>query len=108
MRKASGKRIYGIGHPMGVDATDSFISFLVFMDAYNVVLVDDNGKLLVDDLKVKQGLVNAMRDYTEPYVKSCTPPFNEMVLILVSEAVSITSTPPLGAAWIFGNCDKSV
>ena len=27
------------------------------MDAYNVKLVDDNGKLLVDDPKVKQGLV---------------------------------------------------
>jgi multiple sugar transport system substrate-binding protein len=44
------------------------------MDAYNVKLVDDNGKLLVDDPKVKQGLVNALRDYTEPYVKGCTPP----------------------------------
>ena len=27
------------------------------MDAYNVKLVDDNGKLLVDDPKVKQGLM---------------------------------------------------
>ncbi|MEY9394454.1 ABC-type glycerol-3-phosphate transport system substrate-binding protein [Bradyrhizobium japonicum] len=73
MRKASGKRIYGIGHPMGVDATDSFISFLVFMDAYNVVLVDDNGKLLVDDPKVKAGLVAAMTDYVEIAAKGCTP-----------------------------------
>jgi multiple sugar transport system substrate-binding protein len=73
-RKASGTRNYATGFPMGVDSSDSFFSFLTFMDAYNVKLVDDNGKLLVDDPKVKQGLANALRDYTEPYVKGCTPP----------------------------------
>ena len=48
-----GTRIFGIGQPMGVDSSDSFYSFLTFMDAYNVKLVDDNGKLLVDDPKVQ-------------------------------------------------------
>jgi multiple sugar transport system substrate-binding protein len=73
-RKATGSRVYATGFPMGVNGTDSFYSFLTFADAYNVKMVDDNGKLLLDDPKVKQGLVNAMRDYTEPYVKQCTPP----------------------------------
>ena len=73
-RKATGTRIYATGFPMGVNGTDSFYSFLTFADAYNVKMVDDNGKLLLDDPKVKQGLVNAMQDYTEPYVKGCTPP----------------------------------
>ena len=73
-RQKTGTRNYATGFPMGVDSSDSFFSFLTFMDAYNVKLVDDNGKLLVDDPKVKQGLVNALRDYTEPYVKGCTPP----------------------------------
>src|SRR6185295_7546023 len=49
--KASGQRTYGIGQPLGVDASDSFYSFLTFMDAYDVKLVDDSGKLLVDDPK---------------------------------------------------------
>jgi len=49
MRKATGQRIYGIGSPMGVESTDSFQSFLSWVDAYNVKLVDDSGKLLVDD-----------------------------------------------------------
>ena len=74
LRKATGKRDFGIGQPMGVDSSDSFFSFLTFMDAYNVKLVDDNGKLLVDDPKVKQGLVNAMKDYTDIYTKGCSPP----------------------------------
>ncbi len=73
-RSKTGKRTYAIGNPMGVDSSDSFYSFLTFMDAYNVKLVDDNGKLLVDDPKVKQGLVNALRDYTSIRTRGCTPP----------------------------------
>jgi len=33
---------------MGVDSSDSFYSFLTYMDAYNVKVVDDEGKLTVD------------------------------------------------------------
>jgi multiple sugar transport system substrate-binding protein len=73
-RKKTSSRTYGIGQPMGVDSSDSFYSFLTFMDAYNVKLVDDDGKLLVDDPKVKQGLIGALKDYTEPYTKGCVPP----------------------------------
>jgi multiple sugar transport system substrate-binding protein len=73
-RKAAGSRAYGIGQPMGVDSSDSFYSFLTFMDAYNVRLVDDEGRLQVDDPKVKEGLIGALRDYTEPYGKGCVPP----------------------------------
>jgi multiple sugar transport system substrate-binding protein len=73
-RKASGSRAYGIGMPMGVESTDSLQSFYTFMDAYNVKLVDDDGKLLVDDPKVKEGLIGALKDYTDPYLKGCTPP----------------------------------
>ena len=74
IRKATGQRLYGTGFPMGVESTDSFQSFLSWVDAYNVKLVDDSGKLLVDDPKVKQGLVAALTDYTQPYIKGCTPP----------------------------------
>jgi multiple sugar transport system substrate-binding protein len=73
-RRASGTRSYAIGQPMGVDSSDSFYSFLTFMDAYNVKLVDDDGKLLVDDPKVKQGLIGALTDYSAPYIKGCVPP----------------------------------
>jgi multiple sugar transport system substrate-binding protein len=73
-RKASGTRGFGIGQPMGVDSSDSFYSFLTFADAYNVKLVDDDGKLLVDDPKVRAGLIGALTDYTAPYAKGCTPP----------------------------------
>jgi multiple sugar transport system substrate-binding protein len=73
-RKKTGKRIYGIGQPLGVDSSDSYFSFLTFMDGYNVKLVDDNGKVTVDDPKVRAGLINTVRDYAAPYTKGCSPP----------------------------------
>ena len=73
-RQKTGNRAFGTGFPMGVDSSDSFFSFLTFMDAYNVKLVSDSGKVLVDDPSVRQGLINAMTDYTSVYAKGCTPP----------------------------------
>jgi multiple sugar transport system substrate-binding protein len=73
-RQKTGSRVYATGFPMGVDSSDSFYSFLTFMDAYNVKLVNDSGKLLVDDPSVRQGLISALTDYTSVYTKSCTPP----------------------------------
>ena len=73
-RQKTGTRTFGIGMPLGVDSSDSFYSFLTFMDAYNVKLVSDSGKLLVDDPSVRQGLINALTDYTSVYAKGCSPP----------------------------------
>ncbi len=73
-RKKTGTRAFGTGFPMGVDSSDSFYSFLTFMDAYNVKLVNDSGKLLVDDPAVREGLIKALTDYTSVYIKGCTPP----------------------------------
>ena len=73
-RAKTGNRAFGTGFPMGVDSSDSFFSFLTFMDAYNVKLVSDSGKVLVDDPGVRAALINAVTDYTEVYAKGCTPP----------------------------------
>jgi multiple sugar transport system substrate-binding protein len=73
-RQKTGNRGFGIGMPLGVDSSDSFYSFLTFMDAYNVKLVNDSGKLLVDDPAVRQGLMNALSDYASVYSKGCSPP----------------------------------
>ena len=74
LRAATGEKLYATGFPMGVESSDSYYSFLTFMDAYNVKLVDDEGKLLVDDAKVKEGLIGAINAYTKPYLSGCTPP----------------------------------
>ncbi len=73
-RQKSGNRAFGTGFPMGVDSSDAFYSFLTFMDGYNVSLITETGKLLVDDPKTRAGLISAMNDYTAVYAKGCTPP----------------------------------
>ncbi|MBS0447248.1 MAG: carbohydrate ABC transporter substrate-binding protein [Proteobacteria bacterium] len=73
-RQKTGNRAFGIGQPLGVDSSDSFYSFLTFADAYNVKLVNDSGKLLVDDPSVRTGLIGALTDYVAPYLKGCSPP----------------------------------
>jgi multiple sugar transport system substrate-binding protein len=66
--------VFGVGSPMGIESTDSYKSFLAWVDAYDVKLVDDTGKVLVGDAKVRQGLIGALKDYTDLYAKGCTPP----------------------------------
>ncbi|MFN4015035.1 MAG: extracellular solute-binding protein [Reyranella sp.] len=73
-RRATSSLVHGIARPMGVDSTDSFRSFMSWVDAYDVKLVDGSGRLLVDDPKVREGLIAALRDYTDVYAKGCSPP----------------------------------
>ena len=73
-RKKAGSRVYGVGLPMGVDSSASTWGFLTFLDATNVRLVDDVGRLLIDEPAVRAGLVKAMTRYTRPYLDGCVPP----------------------------------
>ncbi len=73
-RQKTGSRVYGVGLPMGVGSGDAIYAFLTFMDAYNVKLVNDSGKLQVDDPSVREGLIKALTSYTAPYANGCTPP----------------------------------
>jgi multiple sugar transport system substrate-binding protein len=104
-RSKTGKKTYAVGQPLGVDSSDAFYSFLTFADAYNVKLVDDNGKLLVDDPKVKAALVNTVRDYSGIRTRGCTPPsstnwkdpdnnvafFNNTILLTHNATISIAA-----------------
>jgi len=104
-RSKTGKKTYAVGQPLGVDSSDSFYSFLTFADAHNVKLVDDNGKLLVDDPKVKAALVSTVRDYSNIRTRGCTPPsstnwkdpdnnvafFNNTILLTHNATISIAA-----------------
>jgi len=73
-RATAGRTAFGTGLPMGIDSIDSYKSFLSWVDAYDIELVDAAGRVLVDDAKVRQGLIEALKDYTDIYLKGCTPP----------------------------------
>ena len=107
-RRKTGTRVYAIGNPMGVESSDSYQSFLTFVDAYGVRLVDDAGKLRVDDPKVRAGLVGALRDYTEIYQKGCTPqssttwkdPDNNIAFHTRTTIMTHNATISIAAKWL--------
>jgi multiple sugar transport system substrate-binding protein len=72
--RAKGKRIYGIGHPMGIAASDTFYSFLTFANAYNAKVVDENGKIVLDQPENKKAMVEAVKSYANIFQRGCTPP----------------------------------
>jgi multiple sugar transport system substrate-binding protein len=71
--RKKGQRVYGIGLPSSVAASDTFYTFLSFVNAYDANPVDKDGKLTVDDPKVRQGLANALKDYAGITQRSCSP-----------------------------------
>jgi multiple sugar transport system substrate-binding protein len=78
------------------------------MDAYNVKLVDDNGKLRVDVPQVRQGLIDSMKDYTQIYVRGCTPPSstawkdpdNNVAFHNKTTAMTHNATISIAAKWL--------
>jgi multiple sugar transport system substrate-binding protein len=71
--RAKGQRVFGIGHPASVQASDTFYSFHMFMNAYNVQIVDDDGNLLLDKPENKAGLAKAIGDYASIVSRGCSP-----------------------------------
>ena len=71
--RAKGQRVYGVGHPASVQASDTFYSFHMFMNAYDVQVVDDDGNLLLDRPENKFGLAKAIADYANIVSRGCSP-----------------------------------
>lgn len=72
--RAKGKRVYGVGHPLGVAASDMFYSFLTFANAYNVKVVDEQGNVILDQPENKAAMVQAVKGYASIFERGCTPP----------------------------------
>ena len=107
-RASAGSAVFGVGSPMGIDSTDSYKSFLAWVDAYDVKLVDDMGKVRVGDAKVRQGLIDALKDYTDLYGKGCTPPQstawkdgdNDLAFNGRTVAMTPNSSLPIAGKWL--------
>lgn len=72
--RAKGQRVFAIGHPLGVAASDTFYSFLMVASAYQAQVVDENGAIVLDQPKNKAAMTEALRFYTSIQAKNCTPP----------------------------------
>jgi multiple sugar transport system substrate-binding protein len=69
-----GERVHGMGITYSVEATDTWQEFDHFMEAHRVRVLDDNGKLLVEDPKVREGLIAVLDDFTRHYKAKNVPP----------------------------------
>ncbi|MBI1773815.1 MAG: extracellular solute-binding protein [Proteobacteria bacterium] len=72
--RKKGQRTFGVGLPMSTEATDTFYIFYTFLGAYGVRWIDENGKLMIADPKVREGYVKALTQYTSVFKRGCTPP----------------------------------
>ena len=75
VRQATGRDdIWGIGLSMSVQAWDTWLEFSQFLAAYEADYVTPDGRLIIDDLEIRQKLIMAIDRYTAIYRNGCTPP----------------------------------
>jgi multiple sugar transport system substrate-binding protein len=75
VRNATGRDdIWGVGLAMSPDTADTADQFLQFLRAYDADYVTLEGRLVIDDPKIRERLVKAIDSYTAIYRKRCTPP----------------------------------
>jgi multiple sugar transport system substrate-binding protein len=76
VRKALGREdIWAVGLPMSVAATaDTHTQITQFQLAYQAPWLNLDRRVQIDDPKVREGMVTALRAYTEIWRKGCTPP----------------------------------
>jgi multiple sugar transport system substrate-binding protein len=75
VRQATGRDdIWGVGLPMSIEAADTGNAWGQFQIAYGADYVTPEGRLVIDDPKIRQGIVKSIDSYTAIYRKGCTPP----------------------------------
>lgn len=75
VRRATGDRNkFGVGQPMSSSASDTIFAYMMFLNAFDTAIVDEQGKLTVDDPKVREGMIQALDSYTKPFRDRCVPP----------------------------------
>ena len=74
LRRRGFPDVYGIGLPMSPLANDTSEIFEYFLQAYGAKLVDDQGRLAIDDSVVRKNVVAALSDYTSQYRDGFVPP----------------------------------
>ncbi|MCP9825347.1 ABC transporter substrate-binding protein [Synechococcus sp. EJ6-Ellesmere] len=66
--------VYGVGLPMSPLASDTSNIFEYFLQAHGAALLDDQGRLQVEDQGVRERIAAALSDYTSSYLGGFVPP----------------------------------
>ncbi len=72
--KRGSASLYAIAMPMSDVGTDTFLGFEEFLEAYDVKVLDNNGKLILDESANKEKVIKALNKYTEIYKGGYAPP----------------------------------
>ncbi|HSA81700.1 MAG TPA: ABC transporter substrate-binding protein [Geminicoccaceae bacterium] len=75
LRRATGREdVWGVGLPMSVEADDTWVQFYQFLAATDANYVTGDGRLIIDDPKIRQRLIQAVDSYATIYRDGCAPP----------------------------------
>ncbi|ARV62836.1 ABC transporter substrate-binding protein [Nostocales cyanobacterium HT-58-2] len=73
-QKDQQKKIYGLGFPVSIGAADTYYTFEQILEAYDVQIVDSQGKLRFGDPKVRQTIIKSLEWYAKFYQQGYVPP----------------------------------
>ena len=67
-------KIYALGLTLSPEAGDTYYLFEQILEAYDVGIISPQGKLLVDEPKVRQGIIKVLTWYQQFYQQGYIPP----------------------------------
>lgn len=73
-RENGNSEIYGVGLTLSPTSNDTFYQLEHVLEAYDVRLLDENGKLLTDDPQVRQKAIAALTWFSDLYEQKYIPP----------------------------------
>lgn len=72
--RRKGEKVYGLGLTLSDLGRDTAWEFEQFLEAYNIRLIDDKGRLLIDEPAVRQGIVQTIQQLADFYRRDYVPP----------------------------------
>ena len=72
--RQQGQSVYSLGIPLSIGSADADHFFEQVLEAFDVNLLDTDGKLLIDDPKAQQRIVESLSWITQFYQQDYTPP----------------------------------
>ena len=67
-------KIYALGLTLSPEAGDTYYLFEQILEAYDVEIINSQGKLLVDESKARQGIIKVLTWYQQFYQQGYIPP----------------------------------
>ena len=110
---AKGEKVHGLGLTYSSEASDTWQIFDHFLAAHKIHIADDDGKLLVEDPRVRKGMIMALEDYTRHYKAKHVPPGaiswqdHDNNLSFINRKIVMVANPSLSIpVFFFGKNDE--